>query len=83
MSAVGPIGRLGRFTATHVRAVVLSWVAIAVVFGFFAPAGGDGALGRRLAGQRLPVGARAKPSSRSTSPARAPAALMVVVHSPR
>ncbi len=37
MSAVGPIGRLGRFTATHVRAVVLSWVAIAVVFGAFAP----------------------------------------------
>ena len=35
--AVGPIGRLGRFTATHVRAVVLAWVAIAVVFGAFAP----------------------------------------------
>ncbi len=37
MSAVGPIGRLGRFMATHVRAVVLSWLAIAVVFGAFAP----------------------------------------------
>ena len=37
MSAVGPIGRLGRLTATHVRAVVLTWVAIAVVFGAFAP----------------------------------------------
>ena len=36
-SAVGPIGRLGRFTATHVRAVVLAWIAIAVAFGAFAP----------------------------------------------
>jgi RND superfamily putative drug exporter len=35
--AVGPIGRLGRFTATHTRGVVLAWVAIAVGFGFFAP----------------------------------------------
>ena len=35
--AVGPIGRLGRFTATHTRSVVLAWVAIAVAFGFFAP----------------------------------------------
>ena len=34
---VGPIGRLGRFTATHTRSVVLAWVAIAVAFGFFAP----------------------------------------------
>ena len=34
---VGPVGRLGRVTATHVRLVVLVWVAIAVGFGFFAP----------------------------------------------
>ena len=34
---VGPIGRLGRWTATHVRAVALSWAVIAVVLGFFAP----------------------------------------------
>ena len=37
MSAVGPIGRLGRWTATHVRAVSLAWLAIAVVMGVFAP----------------------------------------------
>ena len=37
MSAVGPIGRLGRYTATHVRVVVLAWVAVAVVLGVFAP----------------------------------------------
>ncbi len=33
----GPIGRLGHYTATHFRVVVIAWVAIAVVFGFFAP----------------------------------------------
>jgi putative drug exporter of the RND superfamily len=37
MSAVGPIGRLGRFAAEHRRGVFLSWAAIAVVLGFFAP----------------------------------------------
>ena len=37
MSAVGPIGRLGRFTATHVRAVVLAWVVLAVGLGALAP----------------------------------------------
>ena len=35
--AVGPIGRLGRWTATHVRAVLSAWLVIAVVLGFFAP----------------------------------------------
>ena len=34
---VGPIGRLGRFTATHFRAVLVGWLAVAVVLGFFAP----------------------------------------------
>ncbi len=33
----GPIGRLGRWAATHARAVFLAWAAIAVVLGFFAP----------------------------------------------
>ncbi len=37
MSALGPIGRLGRFAAEHRRAVFLSWAAIAVVLGFLAP----------------------------------------------
>ncbi len=35
--AVGPIGRLGRFTATHVRAVVLAWVMLAIALGALAP----------------------------------------------
>jgi RND superfamily putative drug exporter len=34
---VGPIGRLGRWTATHFRTVLLAWVLIAAVLGFFAP----------------------------------------------
>jgi RND superfamily putative drug exporter len=34
---VGPIGRLGRWTATHFRAVALSWAVIAVALGLLAP----------------------------------------------
>ncbi len=35
--AVGPIGRLGRWAATHVRAVALSWALVALVLAVFAP----------------------------------------------
>ena len=34
---VGPIGRLGRYTATHFRTVLIGWLVVAVVLGFFAP----------------------------------------------
>ena len=34
---VGPIGRLGRYTATHFRVVLAGWVVLALVLGFFAP----------------------------------------------
>ncbi len=34
---VGPIGRLGRYTATHFARVLTGWVLIALVLGFFAP----------------------------------------------
>jgi len=34
---VGPIGRLGRYTATHFRTVLGGWLVVAVVLGFFAP----------------------------------------------
>jgi putative drug exporter of the RND superfamily len=34
---LGPIGRLGRFTATHVRGVVAAWALVAVALGVFAP----------------------------------------------
>ena len=37
MISVGPIGRLGRWTATHFRGVAAAWVLIAVAAGIFAP----------------------------------------------
>ncbi len=37
MTKVGPIGRLGRYTATHFRAVVIGWAVIALGLGFLAP----------------------------------------------
>jgi RND superfamily putative drug exporter len=37
MPTYGPIGRLGRFTATHVRLVAVIWVIVAIGFGVFAP----------------------------------------------
>ena len=36
-TAVGPIGRVGRYTATHFRTVLIGWAVVAVVLGFFAP----------------------------------------------
>jgi putative drug exporter of the RND superfamily len=35
--AVGPIGRLGRWTADHVRAVAIGWAVVAVALAVFAP----------------------------------------------
>jgi len=37
--AAGPggLGRLGRWTATHVRHVLLGWLVVLAVFGYFAP----------------------------------------------
>jgi RND superfamily putative drug exporter len=35
--AVGPIGRLGRWMADHVRVVAISWAIVAVALGVFAP----------------------------------------------
>jgi RND superfamily putative drug exporter len=37
MSGVGPIGRLGHYTATHFRVVVIGWAVIALGLGFLAP----------------------------------------------
>jgi putative drug exporter of the RND superfamily len=37
VSPVGPIGRLGRFTATHFRAVLAAWIVVGVALGLFAP----------------------------------------------
>jgi RND superfamily putative drug exporter len=37
MSRVGPVGRLGRYTASHFKVVLAAWLAVAVVLGVFAP----------------------------------------------
>ena len=37
LSQVGPIGRLGRWMATHVRVVVVAWLVLAVGLGALAP----------------------------------------------
>jgi RND superfamily putative drug exporter len=37
MARVGPVGRLGRYTATHFKVVLTGWLVLAVVLGFFAP----------------------------------------------
>jgi RND superfamily putative drug exporter len=34
---LGPIGRLGRYAATHFRLMLGGWVLVALVLGFFAP----------------------------------------------
>ena len=36
-SILGPVGRLGRWTAGHFRAVLVAWVVVAIGFGVFAP----------------------------------------------
>jgi RND superfamily putative drug exporter len=36
-AGVGPMGRLGRYTATHFRAVLVGWLVVAIALGFFAP----------------------------------------------
>ena len=35
--SLGPMGRLGRYMATHSRGVVLAWLVVAVALGFLAP----------------------------------------------
>ncbi|HEX6115638.1 MAG TPA: MMPL family transporter [Solirubrobacterales bacterium] len=37
MSAVGPVGRLGRWTASHFALVASAWVVVALGLGFLAP----------------------------------------------
>lgn len=37
LSALGPIGRLGRWTATHVRATAVVWLIVALGLGALAP----------------------------------------------
>ncbi|QEC48245.1 MMPL family transporter [Baekduia soli] len=77
----GPIGRLGRYTATHFRTVALGWLLVAVVLGFFAPkvekalsGAGWEATGSESVAARKAIDQNFQGLSSS--------ALMVVVHSP-
>jgi RND superfamily putative drug exporter len=36
-AGVGPIGRIGRYTSKHFRAVLVGWLVLALGLGFFAP----------------------------------------------
>ncbi len=81
MTRVGPMGRLGRSAATHVRVVVLAWIAVALVFGAFAPrvetalsGAGWQANGSQSIAARTLIQQQFAGNSSS--------ALMVVVHSP-
>jgi RND superfamily putative drug exporter len=80
--AVGPIGRLGRWTADHARVVAVTWAVTAVALGLFAPRvetalsgagwqanGSESVQARKLIQENF--------AGLSSS------ALMVVVHSPR
>jgi len=80
-AAHGPVGRLGRWTATHVRAVALAWVVVALVLGLLAPkvetalsGAGWEATGSESVAARKVIDQRFQGLSSS--------ALMVVVHAP-
>ena len=77
---VGPLGRLGRWAADHVRAVALTWLVAALVLGAFAPQVGPCALGRRLGGVGIGIGAGA-PARAGELGGLSSQAFMVVVHS--
>ncbi len=81
MNRYGPIGRLGRYTATHFRAVAIAWAVIAVALGVFAPkvetalsGAGWEATGSESVAARKVVDENFQGLSSS--------ALMVVVHAP-
>ena len=56
---VGPVGRLGRYTATHFRLVLAGWLVVAVVLGFF----------RRVSKPRSQVPAGRRPARSPCRPA--------------
>ena len=77
MTRVGPIGRLGRYTATHFRVVLIAWLLIAVVLGFFAPrvetalsgagwetTGSQSVQARQLIDKQLPRSLQLRPDDR-------------------
>jgi len=80
--AVGPLGRLGRWTVDHIRVVALAWVVVAVAFGVFAPK-----VETALSGAGWQANGSESVQARSLIQANfaglSSSALMVVVHSQR
>ncbi len=79
--AVGPIGRFGRWTVDHGRAVAIAWIVIAIGFGFFAPkveSALSGAGWQANGSQSVQARALIQENFAGLSSS----ALMVVVHSP-
>ena len=82
MTPVGPVGRLGAWTASHFRAVLVAWIVLAVGLGVLRPTRRDGALRRRLGGVGLSSRCRRAQLIDRNFGGQSSAALMVVVHSP-
>ncbi len=77
----GPIGRLGRYAATHARTVFIAWAILALALGFFAPR-----VETALSGAGWQAGGsesvRARDLVRTEFGGLNSTGLMVVVHSP-
>jgi putative drug exporter of the RND superfamily len=78
--AVGPVGRLGRWTVDHGRSVAVAWAIVAVAFGVFAPK-----VESALSGAGWQANSSQSVQARSLIQANfaglSSSALMVVVHS--
>ena len=78
---VGPLGRLGRWTATHRRPVAVSWLVLVVALGVFAPR-----VEKALSGAGWQANGsqsvQARALIQSAFGGQSSYALMVVVHSP-
>lgn len=57
---IGPVGRLGRNTATHFRVALVGWLIVAIGLGFFTPRV-ESPFRRGLGDDGLSVGAGAPP----------------------
>ncbi len=81
MTAVGPVGRLGAWTADHFRAVLVAWIVVAVGLGVLAPR-----VEHALSGAGWEASGSQSVEARKLIDAnfggQSSAALMVVVHSP-
>ena len=81
MTAVGPVGRLGAWTADHFRAVLVAWIVVAVGLGVLAPR-----VETALSGAGWEASGSQSVQARDLINrhfgGQSSAALMVVVHSP-